>query len=106
MFGLKQGTYWGNSGRGLILFNGDGSITASDGTFLQEYQSNQWYDVKIHYKRNNTDLALEYWINNVYKGKINIIVSDLEREKSFDHIDLTAMEGSAYFDNMKISTPE
>jgi len=103
--GLRQGTYWANPARRLILFNGDGSITASDGTILQGYESSQWYDVKIYYKRNNTDLSLEYWINNVNKGKINIIISDLEKEDSFDHIDLTVMEGTAYFDDIKISVP-
>ncbi len=100
--GMKQGTYWTNPGRGLILFRGNGNVTAADGTILQTYQTERWYDVKIHYQRIERNLTLRYWIDDIYRGQVQLTVDDIPREESFDHFQLVAQEGTAYFDDVCI----
>ena len=100
--GLRQGTSWSNPSRPLIQFLGNGNIVAGDGSILQGYQTDQWYDIKILYKRNDTDLNLKYYINGLDRGQIEISITDLPSEISLDHIDLAVQEGSAYFDDVEI----
>lgn len=104
--GVQQGTSWTNYGRGLILFNGDGNITAGDGSVLQGYQTERWYNVKIHYKGVDDNLTLRYWIDGVYRGQVEITINDILDEISLDHVSLSAYEGSAYFDDVKVYTVE
>ena len=99
---LRHETSWTNYGRGLILFHGNGQIIAEDGSILQEYQSERWYNVKIKYTRIGNNLSLHYWIDNVDLGQIQLVIDDLGSEISLDHIGIIAQEGTAYFDDVHV----
>jgi uncharacterized repeat protein (TIGR01451 family) len=100
---LRQGTFWGNPERHLLVFDNHNNVTDANGRILQSYQTNRWYDVKIGYHRIGTDLTLHYWIDGIDRGVTQLTISDLAREQSFDHVNLTANEGTAYFDNLRIT---
>jgi len=101
--GMRQGTSWVNPCFYLLLSPGDGHFVASDGTELMTYQTEQWYDIRILYSRNNTNLNLKYWINGEYMATVYQTISDLDEHLSLDHLDISVGEGSAYFDDVFIS---
>jgi len=104
--GMRNGVYWNsatNPVRNLILFHKDGHICAGDYSFLGTYETDRWYDVKIHYQRIGDDLLLEYWLDGSFLGDRTSIISNLSIEESLDHIELAAGAGSAYFDDIHVS---
>lgn len=104
-FEMRHGTDWPgwtNPSRTLLDFNINGNITAGDGRVLQTYVTDSWYDVMVQYDRVGTDLTLQYWIDGVNRGVSHIIITDLAVELSLDHVGLTAIQGSAYFDNLSV----
>ncbi|MGB2808743.1 MAG: hypothetical protein WBC22_13445 [Sedimentisphaerales bacterium] len=101
--GMRQGTSWMNPHFYLLFSPGDGRFVASDGTELMTYQTEQWYDIKILYSRNNTNLNLKYWINGEYKATVYHTISDLNEHLSLDHLELSVGEGSVYFDDVFLS---
>ena len=104
-FEMRHGTdwpAWTNPSRRLLSFAIDGNIVTGDGRVLQTYVTDRWYDVAVQYDRVGTDLTIQYWIDGVNKGVSNITVSDLTVELSLDHVGLTAIQGSAYFDDLSI----
>jgi len=58
----------------------------------------------IEYDRVGTTRSLTYWIDGVDRGTISQTISNLPTEKSFDHLDVACGEGSAYFDNVQVSS--
>jgi len=104
--GLRNGISWSNPSRMFLLFKGNGELIGTDSTVLGTYNTEQWYHVKIHYLRIGTSLSLSYWIDGSYLGQIDVVITDLSREESLDHIDLTVQEGSTYFDNIEVYTPD
>ena len=102
---MRHGTDWRgwtNPGISLLYFNTNGNIEAGDSRVLQTYVTDRWYDVKIQYDRVGTDLTLQYWIDGVNRGTSQIIIPDFTMELFPDHIGLTAVQGSAYFDNLSV----
>jgi hypothetical protein len=102
---MRHGTdwpAWTNPARALLNFDLSGNIIAGDDRVLQTYLTDRWYDVKIQYDRVGTDLTLQYWIDGVNRGLSQIIIPDLAVELSLDHIGLTAVQGSAYFDDLSV----
>lgn len=66
--GLRNGLNY-NSGRTLFNFYADGTVWGLDGkggadSCFGTYNTEQWYDIKIHYQRNNSNLTLTYWIDD------------------------------------------
>lgn len=95
--GLRKGTSWSNPSRNLLWFSGDGNIKTGGGTILRTYSTNTWYLVKIKYEKvSATQIKLNYWINGSYLGEETY--SPIADENLLDHLDLTAQEGSAWFD--------
>ncbi len=103
--GMRDGTSWVNPARGLISFGGDGLIHAEtrSGTILGAYVTERWYDVAIHYRRNAQDVSLEYYLDGTYLGAVKSAIWHQSIENSFDHIDLSAQAGTAYFDDIKMN---
>jgi hypothetical protein len=99
--GLRQGTSWINPSRSFIQFMGNGDIWGD--VALGQYQTAKWYHVEIGYQRSGNQLALSYWIDGEFKGQAQLTISDTAIEDSFDHLDLTAQEGSVWFDNISIT---
>ena len=54
--------------------------------------------------RTGSDLSLHYWVDNQDLGTIQITITDLAAEDLQDHLSLTAMEGSAFFDDIIVSS--
>ena len=103
--GMRYGTSWPNPARGLLMFKGDGTILAGDwATELGTHETEQWYDIAIHYTRNAGDVSLQYWLDGAYLGTFTSSIWDQSVEDSFDHLDLQAGAGTAYFDNIRLHT--
>jgi hypothetical protein len=85
-----------------LYFNTNGNIETGDARVLQTYVTDLWYDVTIQYDRVGTDLTIQYWIDGANRGVSNITISDLAVELSLDHVGLTAVQGSAYFDDLSV----
>ncbi len=103
---MRHGTYWygrTNPSRRLIQFRGDGAVRATGATILGTYETDRWYDVKVHYYREGTDLSLRYWVDGDDFGEVHVTIEDLEKELSFDHFELSVQEGSAYFDDLEVT---
>lgn len=92
---------WTNPARDLIIFKGDGTILGSEWIPIETYNTQQWYDVAIHYRRNAQDVSLQYWLDDVYLGAQTAAISSQSVESGFDHINLHAGAGTAYFDNIR-----
>jgi hypothetical protein len=103
-FGLIQGAYWSHPAYSLMLFKNDNTVGKSWSDFLSSYQTNQWYNVKIHYERSGDQVTLTYWIDGDLIGQVTESV-DLNIHLTMDHFELVAMEGSVYFDDIRIYTP-
>lgn len=103
--GMRHGTSWVNPARTLLTFRGDGTLIGADGTTeLPTYQTERWYDIAIHYKRNPGDVSLQYWLDGVYFGAVTASMESQSLEDSLDHIDISAQAGTAYFDNIRLYT--
>ena len=93
---------WTNPARDLMTFRGDGVILAGDGTALGAYETERWYDVAIHYRRNAQDVSLQYYLDKTYLGAITSAIWDQSIEDGFDHINLAAQAGTVYYDDIKM----
>jgi hypothetical protein len=104
LVGLNTGTSWTNiSQRTLIKFNGDGNVYGGGGTQLSLYNINTWYLVKIRYERISTsEIKLSYWINNNYSG--NEFLSTISEENLLNNLEIQVLEGSAWYDDIKVLT--
>ncbi len=105
MLVMRHGTYWyapTNPVRELIRFR-DGEVTATDGTILQTYETERWYDVKVHYQRQGTHLSIGYCIDGVDLAEVQVTIDDLEKELSLDHLNISAQEGAVYFDTIQLT---
>ncbi len=104
-FEMRHGTHWysvTNPAYSFMLFFREDQIvghTRSD--ILANYQTNRWYDVKVHYERTGEQVTLTYWIDGVYLGQTTDSV-DLNKHLTMDHLELVAQEGSVYFDDIKV----
>ena len=102
---LREGTSWTNPGRALVTFNGNGKIETFDGMVLGNYSSGVWYSVKVKYEiLSSSKVRVSYWINDSYKGYED---SDaIKEEANLTDLDLTAAEGTAWFDDVKVWAAE
>lgn len=99
--GLRQGTYWGNPQRRFLIFDGNGRIYGGGGIDLGSYSNSTWYLVKIKYERTSTtQIRLSYWINNNYVGYESL--SAISEESQLNNLEICVLEGSAWFDDIKI----
>jgi hypothetical protein len=100
--GLNKGTSWTNSSqRTFIKFNGDGKIYGGGGKELFLYNNNTWYLIRIRYERISTsEIKLSYWINNNYCG--SEFFSAISEENLLNYLEIQVLEGSAWFDDIKI----
>ena len=100
--GLRKGTSWSNPARMFILFKGDGTIVSGGGdVILGTYSTLTWYTVKIRYEKPTTSqVKLSYWINGVFKG--NEILTAIADEDQLNNLDLTAQEGTVWFDYVNV----
>jgi hypothetical protein len=106
-FGMRHGTHWNgatNPGYPFMLFHQDTTVGKTWHDVLSNYQTNRWHDIKIHYERSGDQVTLTYWMDEEYLGQISEFV-DLDRHLTMDHLELTAQEGSVYFDDIKVYVP-
>jgi choice-of-anchor C domain-containing protein len=106
---LHTGASWTAPLRALIIFDGEGRIrgaldgsNGAAGISLGTYLSDQWYKVKIVYERiGASSVRLSYWINDQFKA------SDLAPAFSYEsqlvYVSPQAAEGTAWFDDIKIT---
>jgi PKD repeat protein len=100
--GLRKGENWSNPGRAFVLFKGDGTIESGGKTIsLGSYSELTWDTVKVKYARIDSTIELSYWINSAYKG--SEILPVIEEEDSLNNLDITAQEGSAWFDDITVN---
>ena len=101
--GLREGTSWVNPGRRFVNFKNDGSLESGGGNVnLGTYSTLTWYTVKIQYERPSTsEVKLSYWINGNYKGSETLPA--ISHENLLTNLNLTVNEGTAWFDDVKVS---
>ncbi len=107
IIGLRTGAAWPgwtNPARDLLIFNGDGTVLGSEWDPIGTYNTQQWYDVTIHYRRNAQDVSVQYWLDGVDLGAhtYGLAAGSQSIERGFDHINLTAGAGTAYFDDIEM----
>jgi 5-hydroxyisourate hydrolase-like protein (transthyretin family) len=100
--GMLHGTYWSNPGFALLSCKKDGNMIAADGSVLQSYSTNRWYDVRIGYQRNFTEIQVSYRIDGVNRGVVSVPVSDWLDNNPLDQIALSANAGTARFDDVSL----
>ena len=102
--GLRKGTSWSNPARMFVLFKGDGTIVSGGGNVtLGTYSTLTWYTVKIRYEKpSSSQVKISYWINGVFKG--DEILTTIAEEDQLNNLDLTAQEGTVWFDNVNVSS--
>lgn len=109
MVALNSGPSWTYSGRTLIVFSKDGKIKGGDlqgdlqvsGNVLDSYLPATWYKIKMKYEIiGSSNVRISYWINDKYKGSYNL--SSLTYENDLSYISISANEGSAWFDDIKV----
>jgi len=112
-FEMRQGPSAGFS-RVLFTFHSDGNL-CGDGNggpyvTLGTYQTNHWYDIKVHYFRDGNNLNETYWVDGAYVLQNQYTIQDLQTELSLDHFDLrvVGVAEPLYADNITITvtTPE
>jgi len=101
---IRKGTVSEATSRLLVAFKGDGTIVSSGGTILNSsYSAEAWYTVRVRYERpSSTAVSLSYWINGAYKGDETL--SAITEEDQLTNLDITVQEGSAWFDNVSVTT--
>lgn len=102
LVGLNTETSWTSpSQRYFVRFYRDGKIYGSGGKELGSYLNNTWYLVKIRYERISTSqIKLSYWINNNYLGSESL--GAISEENLLKNLEIQVLEGSAWFDDIKI----
>lgn len=100
--GLNQGTSWTNPvQRYFILFDSYGKVIGGGGKELRLYDNNTWYMARVRYEIiSASEIKLSYWIDNVYLGSESL--SSLTEENQLTNLEIQGVEGSAWFDDVKI----
>ena len=85
----------------ITHFYGNGDITNHSGNVIyQGYQTEQWYDLRISYTTVGENMALMYWLDDIYLGEDQFVAPP-----DFT-LNLTSQEGSVYYDDIEISSSE
>jgi PKD repeat protein len=99
--GLRNGTSWRNPQRLFVKFDGNGRIYGGGGLDLGSYNTNTWYLLRIKYERiSSSQIRLSYWINNNYVAYETL--SAINEESQLNNLEISVLEGSAWFDDIKI----
>lgn len=100
--GLRKGDYWENPERLFVNFRNGNIYAGDDNTVLESFSTLNWYQIVITYEYSGTNaIKLSYWIDGNYKGSIVQAVS--ANEDSLNNFQLVVNEGSAWFDDIKVS---
>ena len=99
----------GNWGRGSLsipgympLFNFFPNGLYGANGFLSTCQTEQWYDMKVSYQRQGSNVTTDYWVDGIYKGQQQTDISGwLASGRAADQIALNG-GGTAYFDDIRI----
>lgn len=68
---------------------------------MGNYSSGVWYSVKVKYEiLSSSKVRVSYWINDSYKGYEDSEI--INEEANLTHLDLTAAEGTAWFDDVRV----
>lgn len=103
--GTKHGTHWSNRGTRFIQFHGDGTLRAYDGTVLQSYDTERWYDVAVDYLRLDDGIHLTYRVDGQHRGQMVAPESwwDIPGSPQ-DHFQISAQAGTVYYDDVHITS--
>jgi hypothetical protein len=97
---LRQGTSWQNPGRNLVSFDVDGAVTVA-GTELARFEHDRWYDLWVRYERQGDGLTLSVWLDGVAHGSVQVPITDVARERSFDHVGFD-LRGGLLVDRLRV----
>jgi hypothetical protein len=98
---LRQGTSWTHPERVFTIFRGNGKIYGGGGKELGSYKTNVWYLFRIRYEKpNSSTVKLSYWLDKVYLGDETMPI--INAETLLDNFEVCSLEGSSWFDNIKI----
>jgi hypothetical protein len=112
---LSAGPHWMYPHRGLIAFSDElrnpdtGARTIRGGAFeldegpgipLQDFNLNQWYTVRIHYKHTGANVQLTFTIDGVNRGSISLLAKSYEPHLRY--VGLWAGEEFAWHDDVRV----
>jgi len=110
---LHTGPDWSTWVRYLICFDSDKIIYGAGrgvqhgpekGIPIGFYTPETWYKVKITYEIVSSAVRLTYWINDEYKGSYDSAL--MPNENDVAYVSIQAGEGSAWFDEISVTTPQ
>jgi hypothetical protein len=114
---LSAGPGWWYPHRGLIAFSdqirnpetgartirgGAFEVDEGPGAYLQDFNVNQWYHVRIHYKHVGADVHMNFWIDQVPVGPSPLILPAKSHEPYLRYIGLWSGEDFAWHDNVHV----
>lgn len=98
---LRKCCTWSNPARMLVMFARGGVIRSGLGDSLAVFAPLTWYTVRIRYERTSPSLiTVHYWLNGTDLG--SRASAPVAGEDSLRHLELTVLEGSAWFDDVKV----
>ncbi len=100
--GLNTGPDWATSHRGLIDFQGDGTIRSGKDSVIATYNTDTWIKVRISYLSTTSITLLSYWINDIFIWTDTSATLPFENDLSY--ITVCADEGSTWFDDIRVTS--
>jgi hypothetical protein len=111
---LSAGPHWIYPHRGLIAFSDERNpatgnrmirgaafeVDEGAGVFLQDFNVNQWYDVKIRYEHTGNNVQLSFWIDGAAKGSFTFPAHSYE--PYLRYIGLWSGEDFAWHDDVTV----
>jgi hypothetical protein len=112
---LSAGPHWAYPHRGLIAFSdelknpatgartirgGAFEVDEGPGVFLQDFNLNQWYAVRIHYKHTGANVQLTFAIDGVNRGSISLPAKNYEPHLRY--VGLWSGEDFAWHDDVRV----
>ncbi len=100
---LRECCSWTNPARSLVSFDGR-AIKAgwAESDSIASFLPLQWDTLRIRYERPSPTLVtLTYWVDGVALGSRSF--TPLASEDSLDYLELTVIEGTAWFDDVTVT---
>jgi hypothetical protein len=103
--GWGRGSIGLEGGSTLFTFYADGAFPGGDPN-LATYHAERWYDVRVHYRRQDSNVVLNYWLDGAYVGERQYTLTNLAAELGANRLELNG-GSTVYFDNVNVmNVPE
>jgi len=99
---LRQCCTWRNPSRELVIFRPDGALLSAIRDSLTSTSLTTWYKLRLRYELTPpSNVTVYYWLDGQYLGARTTPL--LAGEANMLHLELTVEEGTAWFDDVKVT---